>query len=135
MKHFHPKRVDIHEPGLAKVLGELEAKIVEYLWQQGRATARAVCDYLALRHEISFNAVNTVINRLVDKGIARKHKGASYYYYSAAYSRRQLMDVVTQDIFSSLFRDKKFFSVSSFLESLDSLTPKEREQLRQALKK
>lgn len=131
---FKAKRIDIHKHGLAKILGSLEADILEYIWHTGSATARCVCDHLNKSKPLSFNAVNTVLNRLVDKDILKRTRGEQQFEFAARYSKEELCRMVSQDVFSSLLRDKKLFSVAGFAEAFDDLTAKERRDLLRVLR-
>jgi len=54
--------------GLNQVLGDLEKKIIEILWEKGESTVREILD--SLPHDIapSYSTVITVTNRLAKKG-------------------------------------------------------------------
>lgn len=134
MAIFKPKKIDLNQTGLAKVLGTLEAKVVEYIWDSNGATAREVCDHINRKQKISFNAVNTVINRLVDKDILSRTKEGSYWQYKATYSKDELYQMVSGNILKSLVQDKEIFGLASFVEAVDKLSENEKDQLRKLLK-
>lgn len=133
MVTFSPKRIDIEEEGLAKVLGTLESEILDFIWNERSASARIVCDHLNLKRPLSFNAVNTVLGRLVDKGILQKRKSNGCFQFTPKYTRSELYDSVSHNVLSSLLRDKSIFSIASFAEALHDLTPDEKKELRKAL--
>ena len=133
MRFFKTKRVEIQRQGLEKILGTLETDLLEYLWDKGESTARCVCDHLNRSRSMSFNAVNTVLNRLVDKGILKRKHGDQQYLFGASYSKAELTKIVSQDIFSSLLRDKKLFSIAGFTEALNELSADERKTLLDAI--
>ena len=133
MSLFKPHRLDIDERGLAKVLGSLEADIVNFLWTNGSATARIVCDYLNTKRMISFNAVNTVLGRLVEKGIVLREKQGSWYQFTARWSREELFRSVSKQVLSSLVKDRKMFSVAAFAEALQDFSAEEKKDLLYAL--
>ena len=64
----------IHEEGLARLFGELEAKVMESIWalQDQEPTVQAVCDYLGPGH--NYKTVMTVLNRLVEKGALTRQR-------------------------------------------------------------
>ena len=131
---FTPKRLDLTRGGLAKVFGTLEAKIVEYVWAEGTVTAREVCDALSREQEISFNAVNTVINRLVEKELLSRRRVDGCWQYQARVSREELCRKVSESVLLPLMKDKKLFSAAAFLSVFDQLSPAERSHLRKLLK-
>jgi len=135
MSLFRPKRIDIQERGLSKVLGSLEADIVRFIWSEKNASARCVCDHLNTKRPISFNAINTVLGRLVEKGILCKEKKDGCFEFTACYTQEKLYKKIAHDVFSSLIKDKKIFSVASFADVLNELSPKDKKELIDLLKK
>ena len=70
--------------GVAKVLGDLEARVMRIVWAIGRpATARAVHEQVVREHEVAVLTVVTVLNKLVDKGLLRRAKRDDIYHYAA----------------------------------------------------
>ena len=52
--------------GLAKVLGDLEARVMQAVWELGRPVpARAVYERVRCQHEVALLTVVTVLNKLV----------------------------------------------------------------------
>ena len=47
MIKFRPKQFKLHGRGITKILGELEAEIMEIIWQQEISTAREICNHLS----------------------------------------------------------------------------------------
>ena len=135
MSLFKPRRIDIQERGLTKILGALESDIVRFIWSEKNASARCVCDHINSKRPISFNAINTVLGRLVEKGILDKKKKDSCFQFTACYTQERLYDKIAHDVFSSLLKDKKIFSIASFADVLKDLSPEERKELLDSLKK
>ena len=62
--------VRLSADGLAKVLGDLEARVLRVVWALGKpATARAVHERVVEEHEVALLTVITVLNKLVTKGL------------------------------------------------------------------
>jgi hypothetical protein len=60
-------RFNLDGSGLGRVLGTLEARILEAIWQEGPLTVREMA--AALGPECHYKTILTVANRLVDKGL------------------------------------------------------------------
>ena len=115
VKIFKPKNIRLDEQGMEKFLGELEAKIMECVWQNSRVTVREVRDTLASRaKDISFNAIMTIMNRLVEKGLLKKGQRQGIYSYEPLMSKQKFSRVMAKDIISSVLRDPILFSAASF---------------------
>ncbi len=76
--------VRLSADGLAKVLGDLEARVLQAVWDLGApAPARAVHERVAEEHQVAPLTVITVLNKLVDKHILERRKQQDLYHYSA----------------------------------------------------
>ena len=77
---FRPDR-----PGLRKVLGDLEAAVMEQVWARppGQGTlVRDVFEVLYGRRRIAYTSVMNTMTRLAKKGLLRTEKeGQAYVYY------------------------------------------------------
>lgn len=89
---FRPDR-----PGIRKVLGDLEADIMELIWARPAGegtTVREVFEPLYARRRIAYTSVMNTMTRLAKKNILRAVKdGQAYVYYPT----------VSQDEFVSRF--------------------------------
>lgn len=63
-------------------LGERELDILNALWERGEASVTEVLEDLKVRgHEVAYNTVQTMLNRLESKGhAARELRGRAYVY-------------------------------------------------------
>lgn len=89
---FRPDR-----PGIRKVLGDLEAEIMELIWsrpdRQG-TTVRDVFEVLYERRRLAYTTVMSTMTRLARKGLLRAKKSDQAYIY---------YPTLTQDEFISRF--------------------------------
>ncbi len=77
--------VRLSADGLAKVLGDLEARVLRTVWDFGDPVpARAVYEQVMTDHPVSPLTVITVLNKLVDKGVLRRAKVGDLLHYHAA---------------------------------------------------
>lgn len=78
--------------GLAKVLGDLEARVMRVVWTLDRpASARAVHAVVARTHKVEPLTVITVLNKLVAKGLLARKKMDDLYHYEASFSESEFM--------------------------------------------
>lgn len=84
--------VRLSADGLAKVLGDLEARVLRAVWALGRPVpARAVHAHVARRHKVAFLTVVTVLNKLVAKGLLSRAKREGLLHYEARMSEAKFM--------------------------------------------
>ena len=110
--------------GLARVLGSLEAEVMEAIWRKGQeVTIREVWEDLLLSREIAFNTVMTVMNRLVEKGVLRRERGREAYRYRPLQSRDEFMRDMSRRVARGLVNDFGESVIAPFVEALDEAHP------------
>ena len=61
--------------------GELQSQLMPVLWRLGEGTVEEVRAGLPSRYRSAYNTVQTVLNRLAERGLLeRERRGASYVY-------------------------------------------------------
>ena len=91
---FRPDR-----PGIRKVLGDLEAEIMELIWSRADGhsqgtTVRDIFEILYERRRLAYTTVMSTMTRLAKKGLLRAEKSEHAYIY---------YPTLTQDEFISRF--------------------------------
>ena len=78
--------------GLAKVLGDLEARVMRAMWDLGRPSpARAVYERVIREHDVALLTVITVLNKLVDKGLLSRAKRDDLLHFQPRWSEEEFM--------------------------------------------
>lgn len=84
--------VRLSAEGLAKVLGDLEARVMRAVWDLARPSpARAVHERVVRHHEVALLTVITVLNKLVDKGLLSRAKRDDLLHYQPRWSEEEFM--------------------------------------------
>ncbi len=117
----------IHQEGLARVFGELEAKVMEAVWALNEPTVQAVCDYLGPTY--NYKTVMTVLNRLVEKDALTRQRVSRAFIYRPRQSRDAFLCRVSRAIMGGLVRDFGSLAVAQFVETLDELDPEQLAEL------
>lgn len=106
-------------------LGELELEVLDVLWEKKIATVKDILDELARRREIAYTTVMTVMTRLSDKGVLKRHQSGRTYVYKPRYSRDQIahsfMDRVKDKIFKGNLEGMLSYMVNCETLTLDDL--------------
>lgn len=116
---FHPDR-----PGIRKVLGDLEAEIMEFIWARpiGQGTiVRDVFETLYERRRIAYTTVMNTMTRLAKKNLLRVEKKDQAYIYYPNFTQQEFISRFVGRILEDLFLN---FSGAT-LESLDALPDQE----------
>ena len=107
---------DPRKKGLRKILGDLEADVMEAIWARGRATVHDVHERLAADRELAYTTVMTVMSRLADKGLLEKWKDGAAYVYVPAASKDEFTRRTVGTVLSELLDDFTAPAMSQFVE-------------------
>jgi len=125
---FHPSR-----PGIRKILGELEAEIMEYVWltyRGGEAIAvRDVYEELHRRRNLAYTTVMSTMARLARKGMLEVDTGKQAYTYRPRVSQDELVKSIVAHVVGSLMLnfegETRSFIRDVGAEDTDSATARE----------
>lgn len=91
--------VRLSAEGLAKVLGDLEARVMRAVWDVGRPVpARQVHARVVRDHDVALLTVITVLNKLVEKGLLRRAKRDDLLHYEARWPEAEFMAHVSRRV-------------------------------------
>jgi predicted transcriptional regulator len=111
------RRFDLETHGLARVLGELEAKILEIVWSAERVTVKDVTD--ALGPNTNIKTTMTVMNRMVDKELLVRERQGRAFYYQAVTDRETFMAHVADRVIAGLMADFRLPTLAHLVDTAD----------------
>jgi predicted transcriptional regulator len=106
-------------PDQAPLQGELQIEIMATLWRIEAGTVEDVRMALPARYRSAYNTVQTVLNRLRERGLLRRNRRGSAYIYTPAISEA---DYLTRSIKQSLAgasSDARETALAQLIGSLD----------------
>ena len=119
--------VRLSASGLAKILGDLETRIMHAVWEIGQpAPARAVHERVARVHPVALLTVITVLNKLVEKGLLVREKRDDLLHYEAGWSEDDFTAHALRHMLAGVLT---FGSHSVSASFVDVLADQEPEQL------
>lgn len=122
------KRLRPEARGLKKVLGDLEAQVMEELWKMKTASVREVHQSICQKKGLAYTTVMTVMDRLAKKGYLERKKVGRSYLYQPALSREKLSSLLAESLLSSFFRE---FGRSAWVGFLEKVAPEDEELLKE----
>lgn len=126
---FRPAR-----DGLAKILGELEAEVMEYVWINPEpVSAREVADAIGEDRGVQYITLLTVMNNLWRKKLLKRRKRGRAFVYQASLDRDEYLRRVSREVFSGMLDLGGELAVSSFVDVLAELAPAELRRLKKKL--
>lgn len=116
--------VRLSAEGLAKVLGDLEARVLRTVWALGRpAPARAVHDRVAQEHRVAYLTVVTVLNKLVAKRILSRAKRDDLLHYEARLSEAEFMQLASRRVVEGILSLNENAIATSLVDVLAEQNP------------
>lgn len=80
----------VGDPSGLPRLGELEARVLEILWDAGGwLNTREVLDVLGVKRPLAYTTVMTILVRLWDKGLLERRKDGRAFAYHAILTREE----------------------------------------------
>jgi predicted transcriptional regulator len=122
--------VRLSAEGLAKVLGDLEARVMRAVWRLGRpAPARLVHERVTRDHAVALHTVITVLNKLVAKGLLRREKEADVYHYSAALQESEFLAQASRRVVEGILSLGPDAVAASFVDVVAERDPERLKEL------
>ena len=110
------------EEGLTHIFGELEAKLVEAVWELEQASVQDVIDHLG--GKLNYKTTMTVLNRLTEKGVLIRHKESRAFVYTATASKQDLLASVFDQMVRGMFNDDfRQIALAQLIETAEEIDP------------
>jgi predicted transcriptional regulator len=142
------RRAGTHEPlrlqdtvrlsadGLAKVLGDLEARVMRVVWALGRpSSARAVHERVAHEHSVAIHTVITVLNKLVEKGLLRREKRDDLLHFEPTLSEEEFRAQASRQVIEGILSFGPDAVTASFVDVLAERDPEQFAELARLIEK
>ncbi|QGR00143.1 BlaI/MecI/CopY family transcriptional regulator [Paenibacillus psychroresistens] len=118
----------VHELGLHRFFGSLEARIMDLFWTSAQLTIKEVHVNLDAKTPISFNAVMTVMNRLWEKGHLEKTSQGQgrtkLTHFCAAQTKDEFITEQTKVVTHGLVKEFGDLIVTHLVDSLEEVDPR-----------
>lgn len=117
-------------------LGQLEAEIMEIMWDLKKASVREVLKKLRRKRKIAYTTVMTVMSRLFEKDILkRKLNDSGAYIYTPTQDKQSFLTTASKNVINGLIEDFGEVAVAQFIDIVENTDAKNLEELRKKLKK
>ena len=115
-------------------LSEAEWKIMNRVWQDHPATARAVLEAVVDETGWAYTTVKTMMNRLVDKGVLSEKKRNGTSEYEPLLTKRRARAAALRALLDRAF-DGAMGPMMSYLVEDEKLSKRDRDDLKRMLGK
>ncbi len=121
--------------GVDRVLGSLESKVMEVVWERKTTSIREVWETLNPKSPLSFNTVMTVMNRLAAKGMLTREGEPGGYRFQARESREAFLAGIARKVSAALVEDLGQAAVAPFVDALGRADPAALDRLEELLRR
>ena len=122
--------VRLSADGVAKVLGDLEARLLQAMWALGRpASAREVHASIVKQHPVSPLTTTTVLNKLVAKKILSRRKIDDLLHFEPRLNEATFRAVVSRRVVEGILSFGPEALAASFVDVLAERDPEQLEEL------
>ena len=122
--------VRLSADGLAKVVGDLEARVMRVAWRIGRpASAREVHEHVVREHDVAIHTVITVLNKLVMKGLLHREKLDDLLHYSPILAEEEFVAQASRRVVKGILALGPEAVTASFVDVLAENDPRQLEEL------
>jgi predicted transcriptional regulator len=112
--------------GVAKVLGDLEARVMRAVWAlDAPAAARTVHERVVQDHPVAIHTVITVLNKLVTKGLLCRQKCEDIFHYRACYSEAEFRQEMSRRAVEGILSLGPHAVAASFVDVLAARDPEQ----------
>lgn len=120
--------------GLDQVFGKLEKPIMETLWIRGESSVRDILEELNRSQGQTYSTLITVMNRLSNKGLLEKKKVGKTFFYTPAYTKTELLDIVSKKVIRGISELSLQTTILNFVDYISGKDSKQLDQLSELIK-
>lgn len=117
------------EKGLRAVFGELEAEIMDILWENSPLSGREIYEKVVKKKKVALTTVLTVLDRLSKKGYVEKRQGTRSTIFTPSKKREDFEKFLAKQLISSATSLSNDIVVSTFVDIFSRVDPKMLEKL------
>ena len=130
-----PDTVRLSAAGLAKVLGDLEARVMSAVWRIGTpAPARQVYEEVIREHSVALLTVVTVLNKLAFKGLLERRRKGDLFHYEARLSEQEFLARISRRAVEGILSLAPQAVAASFVDVLAERDPSQLAELERLIR-
>jgi predicted transcriptional regulator len=131
-----PDTVRLSAAGLAKVLGDLEARVMHAVWRINTpAPARQVYEEVIREHTVALLTVVTVLNKLTFKGLLERRRKADLFHYQARLSEQEFLARISRRAVEGILSLAPQAVAASFVDVLAERDPSQLAELERLIRR
>jgi predicted transcriptional regulator len=105
--------------GVTPITGELQTQIMSALWRLGSGTVEQVRNALPPRYRGAYNTIQTVLNRLAERGLLTRHRIGNAFEYRPAMSEAEYLSRSISQTLAAASMDARQAALARLIGGLD----------------
>jgi predicted transcriptional regulator len=105
--------------GGTPITGELQTQIMSALWRLGSGTVEQVRNALPPRYRGAYNTIQTVLNRLAERGLLTRHRIGNAFEYRPAMSEAEYLSRSISQTLATASMDARQAALARLIGGLD----------------
>lgn len=105
--------------GSQPLQGELQTQILRAVWQTGGGSVDEIRDALTSEQRGAYTTIQTVLNRLVDRGLLERARAGRGFRYSALVSEEQYVTGAVEGALERASQQTRASVLASLIGALD----------------
>ncbi len=122
-------------PKTSARLGDLEAAIMNVIWQRGEATVEEVRGSLDRDKQPAYTTVMTVMSRLAEKGVLERRKQGRAFVYRAAVDQSEVAGSMLTSLVDRLYSGSPGRAIAHLIETEEDVGDDELARLEELIRK
>ena len=110
-------------------LGPLEQEVMKCVWQKKICTARDIVECLNENREIAYNTIQTIMTRLVDKGLLKRTLQGKTHIYKPMVKRKSILQSIVSQSMDGFMNQFGEDALIAFVDGLDDISEETRKKL------
>ena len=99
--------------------GELQTQIMSAMWRLGGGTVEQVRSALPPRYRGAYNTIQTVLNRLAERGLLSRHKAGNAFEYRPVFSEAEYLSRSISQTLAAASMDARQAALARLIGGLD----------------
>ncbi len=122
------------EMGLNAIFGELEAKIMEILWEMGPLKGKIIHQEITKEKKLAYTTILTVLDRLSKKGFIEKIQKPHSIIFIPTVKKEEFKKFLVKQLINSAVNISNELAISTFADTFSKIDPKELEKISKLIK-
>jgi predicted transcriptional regulator len=104
---------------VAPIAGELQLQVMAAVWRLGRGTVEQIRTELPPRYRGAYNTIQTVLNRLAERGLLSRHKTGNAFEYRPRLSEAEYLSRSIAHTLAGASTDARQAALAQLIGNLD----------------